>query len=153
VSELAIVWQNLPAYVAKMNSAQKVIREEAIATVNRCTALGRDRSRSHIHSITGKTAASVQAQPATFAGLAARDSWGTSLPSARWLEEGRGPVRAKNARALRFSIGGRTLFRVSVGPAAPRPFISRAFRELRGRFQSEFRIGRARIVARLGGRS
>lgn len=33
------------------------------------------------------------------------------------LEYGRGPVTVKNARALRFVVGGQVLFRHSVGPA------------------------------------
>lgn len=42
---------------------------------------------------------------------------------ARHVEYGRGAVRARRARALRFEINGKVLFRVRVGPARARPFM------------------------------
>ena len=38
------------------------------------------------------------------------------------VREGRGPVVAKNKKALHFFIGGQEFFRKSVGPAAPNPY-------------------------------
>ena len=38
------------------------------------------------------------------------------------VREGRGPVFAVRAKALHFWIGGKELFRKSVGPAAPNPY-------------------------------
>jgi TRAP-type mannitol/chloroaromatic compound transport system substrate-binding protein len=48
---------------------------------------------------------------------------GSDLDYAEWVEKGRGPVVAKNADALKFTIDGQTVFRQRVGPAAPRPFM------------------------------
>jgi len=38
------------------------------------------------------------------------------------VRDGRGPVVAKNKKALHFFIGGQEFFRHSVGPAAPNPY-------------------------------
>lgn len=48
---------------------------------------------------------------------------GSPLDYAEWVERGRGPVVAKDADALKFTIGGDTIFRKSVGPAEPQPFL------------------------------
>lgn len=48
---------------------------------------------------------------------------------ASYVENGRGPVEAKKAKALRFVIDGIVFFRKRVGPAAPRPFMSIAFQK------------------------
>lgn len=56
-------------------------------------------------------------------------------PHARWVEQGRGPVRARPGGFLRFVVGGRVLFRREVGPARPRPFMAPANRVMqRSRF-------------------
>jgi len=44
-------------------------------------------------------------------------------PYAYFIENGRGPVFAKNGHSLKFIINGQTLFRKSVGPAKPQPFV------------------------------
>lgn len=50
--------------------------------------------------------------------------------------EGRGPVVARNARALRFRAGGSNgpvIYRKRVGPAAGNPFLTDAVREVTGK--------------------
>ncbi len=42
---------------------------------------------------------------------------------AQYIEFGRGPVTAVNAKALRFIIGGEVIFRKSVGPMQAQPFV------------------------------
>jgi hypothetical protein len=44
----------------------------------------------------------------------------TNVSYARYVEYGRGPVEAVNAKALRFRAGGGFIFRRRVGPAAGR---------------------------------
>lgn len=47
-----------------------------------------------------------------------------AIPYAKWAFDGRGPVRAKNAKALRFDPGnGKPIFRKSVGPSQPHAVI------------------------------
>ena len=44
-----------------------------------------------------------------------------AIPYARFVIEGRGPLRAKRAKALHFWLDGKEFFRKSVGPAPPHP--------------------------------
>lgn len=49
---------------------------------------------------------------------------GTRVDYARIVHDGRGPVRPKNAKALRWvTPGGAVVIRKSAGPAAARPFL------------------------------
>lgn len=59
---------------------------------------------------------------------------GSPLDYAEWVEKGRGPVRAKDAEALRFTINGRTVFADNVGPAEPQPFLRPALLRNRDNF-------------------
>lgn len=52
---------------------------------------------------------------------------------ARIVHDGRGPVFAKRARALRFRIRGRIVFARSVGPAKAQPWLRRALVYVAGR--------------------
>lgn len=49
---------------------------------------------------------------------------GSSLSYALIHHEGRGPVFAKKAKALRFKVGGVVVFRKSVGPAAANRYLT-----------------------------
>jgi hypothetical protein len=48
-----------------------------------------------------------------------------TTPYIGFVVRGRGPVVATRAKALRFTIGGRVLFRMRVGPAKANPFVDR----------------------------
>jgi len=58
---------------------------------------------------------------------------------APWVERGRGPVEAKQAKALRFEVEGRILFRRRVGPARARPFLRPALEWARAQAPDLFR--------------
>jgi hypothetical protein len=64
------------------------------------------------------------------------------------VEDGRGPIRARG-KALRFTAGGKVLYRKSVGPATPRPFIRPSVEKLRPLVPREFEAAGQRIVARI----
>jgi hypothetical protein len=53
-------------------------------------------------------------------------------PYGAFVENGRGPVYAKPGGALRFVVNGQVIFRKSVGPAAPRPYMEPAARMAQG---------------------
>lgn len=56
---------------------------------------------------------------------------GTDVFYAKYVNDGRGPVHAKNAKCLHFvTKGGVEVFTKSVGPAAPRPYIDDSDEEL-----------------------
>lgn len=54
---------------------------------------------------------------------------GSDEPHAPHIEYGRGPVVATDADALKFTIGGGTFYRKSVGPAAAQPYLRPALRD------------------------
>lgn len=55
---------------------------------------------------------------------------------AQYVEYGRGPVRAINAKALRFVIDGQVFFRKSVGPMKAQPFVNASIKAASSKFQS-----------------
>lgn len=56
---------------------------------------------------------------------------GTDVFYAKYVNDGRGPVHAKNAKCLHFiTKGGVEVFTKSVGPASPRPYIDESDEEL-----------------------
>lgn len=48
-----------------------------------------------------------------------------------FVENGRGPIQAAPGKMLRFVINGNVLYRKSVGPSAPRPFIANAVAKMK----------------------
>jgi len=69
---------------------------------------------------------------------------------AQYVEYGRGPVRAINAKALRFVIDGKVLFRKSVGPMKAQPFVNESIRAASPKFKS---IYEKHINALIGAKS
>lgn len=57
---------------------------------------------------------------------------------AQYIENGRGPVRAINAKALRFVINGEVIFRKSVGPMKAQPFMKASIRASQSKFSGIF---------------
>lgn len=69
------------------------------------------------------------------------------------VREGRGPVKAINAKALHFFIGGREFFRKSVGPAAPNPYHIRVLNRLMPQVQEIVNEMGRNVVAYMSGQS
>lgn len=69
---------------------------------------------------------------------------------AQYVEYGRGPVRAVNAKALRFVIDGQVFFRKSVGPMKAQPFVNESIRAASPKFKS---IYEKHINALIGAKS
>lgn len=65
------------------------------------------------------------------------------------LEHGRGPVVATRAKALRFTLGGRVLYRKRVGPAAGQHPMEYGARDAEPRIQARFERAIERIAARI----
>ncbi len=68
------------------------------------------------------------------------------------VREGRGPVVAKNGKALHFFIGGQEFFRKSVGPAEPNPYHRRTLEEKGPEIQDIVNKMGQRIAAYLSGK-
>lgn len=67
------------------------------------------------------------------------------------VREGRGPVYAKNVKALHFFIGDVEFFRKSVGPAAPNPYHKRVMANLRPQIQKVVNDMGRKIFAHISG--
>ncbi|MCC6314216.1 MAG: hypothetical protein IT337_09375 [Thermomicrobiales bacterium] len=64
------------------------------------------------------------------------------------LEHGRGPVFAKRAKALRFVINGRVIYRKSVGPAKAQRPMEYGARDAEPQIVRRFDVARDKIAAR-----
>jgi hypothetical protein len=108
-------------------SAIPRIRQDAVQTAVR---MGAEHARTkHQHTRRSGTLTSR----ATLFGRIVRNTARTTVGEianttfyVRWVEFGRGPVHAIRAKALRFRLDGVVVFRQSVGPARPRPFMRQA---------------------------
>ena len=91
--------------------------------------------------------------PTSYSAGYARGGWGNAVPYAEAVDQGRGPVFAKNAKALKFTPKGAKgpIFRKSVGPADPRPFMEPGREAAESRLDVEFSGAIQRIVEALGG--
>jgi len=67
------------------------------------------------------------------------------------VREGRGPVVAKNVKALHFFIGGTEFFRKSVGPAKANPYHKRVMANLRPQIQKIVNDMGRKIIAHISG--
>jgi hypothetical protein len=67
------------------------------------------------------------------------------------VHDGRGPVEAKNAKALRFVIGGQVLFRKRVGPAKANPYMARGLANATPAIYERFAEALVRAMARVLG--
>ncbi|GAG24483.1 unnamed protein product [marine sediment metagenome] len=67
------------------------------------------------------------------------------------VREGRGGVRAINAKALHFFIGGQEFFRKSVGPAEANPYHKRVLAQLKPQIQKVVNDMGRRIIAHISG--
>ena len=135
---------------ARYGGAEQVVGSEMTSGIDRLTIQGEAIAKQGVGVRTGQLRRSIAHQPATYGGGVATGSWGTATPYARWHEEGRGPVVARG-KALRFTIGGRTIYRKRVGPAAGRWYMKKSADRVRGLIPREFAAVASRIVARMGG--
>lgn len=133
-------------------NADDVVGEELATAVTRTRLEGQRRAQQKVRVKTGTLRRSIAGRTRRL-GLRVEGEWGTNVPYAKYVEEGRGPVVATRARALRFTIGGRVLFRASVGPAAARPFLRPSLAEVKPLFRREVQAAVRRASRRiLGGR-
>jgi hypothetical protein len=141
---------NLPKFTGPMRNARPIVERELLAATDRLTLLGEREAKRRVRVKTGHGRRSITSKKAVMRGGTAEGRYGTNVFYLRLLEKGRGPIRARNAQALRFVIGGRVLFRKSVGPAPARPFMAPSFAVVKARAPQEYRMAVSRIIRRLG---
>lgn len=150
MSVIRIESPELAEFAHRYANAKTIIEEEMTGGVTRVAQAGEHKAKSLTPYKTGHLRRSITHTPAVFAGGTAMAMYGTNVPYARWVEEGRGPVVAKRARALRFTINGRVLFRKRVGPAKGKFYMKRSRDWLEPQLDVEFRAVVVRILRRLG---
>lgn len=149
MSDIKIEAPALAEFARSYGNARTIIEEEMTNGVNRAAMAGEAQAKRVAPVKTGHLRRSITHTKASFAGGTATASYGTNVPYARWVEEGRGPVVAKG-KALRFTIGGKVLFRKRVGPAKGKFYMRKSREWLEPQLNTEFRAVIVRILRRLG---
>lgn len=137
-------WRQSPAIVGRhMVAATNNLTMDGEAVAKRHAPVGKVRGGNMRNAITH--------EPARLNGMVVTGKFGVRaqsfgrFPYPIAVEFGRRGfvVRARNAQALRFTVGGRVLFRKSarVGPARPKPFIRPAAEHVRGRMGGVYKAG------------
>ena len=137
----------LEKMAAALSVTDQIVQSEMVPGMRQAGEAVRDAAVAHIHNRSGELAASGRAEiTATGQTVECRVRFGAKY--AFWVEEGRGPVVAKG-RALRFVIGGVTLFRKRVGPAAGVHYLRKGYEDAKGRVDAILRQTADRIARRI----
>src|SRR5690348_105077 len=139
-------------WAASMKQAPAIVREEFLRSTDRLTLQGEAFAKGLVPVKTGHLRRSIAMKPAVWAGGAV-GTFGTATPYGKYVEFGRGPIVARPGHFLRFTVGGRVVYRKSVGPAAPRPFIRPAAARLRPLVKLEYQAAMRRVIDRIGAAS
>lgn len=86
---ITITHTDLDAYARAMKAAPVAHKRNLIAAVNRITTEGEARAKKYVPTDTHHLQRSITMVPAHDAGGAIRGAWGTNLPYAQVVEEGR----------------------------------------------------------------
>lgn len=118
------------------NASRTELREASRQVVNRAKILA--------PVDTGRLRSSIRAEPPVIFSLRGRVVVGSDLEYARYVNDGTAPhrIRVRNARALRFTVGGRVVYARYVDHPGTRaqPFLDRALREVAAQRGYSFRV-------------
>lgn len=135
-------------------AADRVVRNRLTTAMQRSTEHVAARARARIKHKSGLMGRSmkkrVTVNARTITGMVdntARSSAGYFYPAR--VEFGRGPVHAKRAKMLRFTVGGQVFFRKSVGPAPAQHVMEFGLRDAEPLIVGEFARARDAIAADL----
>lgn len=147
---MVIDTSELIALANRLDGAPRVIQTELTEGMRESTQLVTQKARQLVTKRTGETARQISPTVRVI-GLGVEGTVTSRAPWSRWLEEGRGGFSAKHAKALRFEVGGKVIFRKSVGPAAARPFMRPALRQSDVAVRAAFRRATKRAIEKLLG--
>lgn len=123
------------AYAERMGRAAGSLNGELQQAVNQVADEGAKIAQAILAEngsvVTGDLRDSISGRPGGGGPISA--NYGPTDDAGPRVEFGRGPVRARSGGSLKFQIKGRGpyLYRKSVGPAAPRPFMRPSVARLR----------------------
>lgn len=136
---------------SKYRGAGKIIQAELVKSMTRIVLMGERVSKQEAPKWRMQLARSITHSVTPAAG-AVKGQWGTSLPYARFKEQGTRrhfvPARYIGEWAAAHGFGNRGL--VVSGKA--QPFIKPAYEAIRGKVRPEFQAALRRALAQLGGR-
>ena len=89
MSDFEITISGADELIARYRQAPEIVKREMLKGVDRLTFAGQAISQKEAPVDTGTYRRSITQRKATFAGGAATGSWGTNLPYARPIEDGR----------------------------------------------------------------
>lgn len=145
------------ALAQKIAGADRILMDELTTSVLKGTKIAQHDANVLIKGGEGSRLAKASDVTVRVTGKAVsgRVSWDKArsakgFPYAASVDRGRrgfGPIRAK---ALRFEVDGRVLFRMRVGPAPAQNFTGRGLRAAEPKILGEIRNGQARFITRLG---
>lgn len=155
MSDFTFEFMDAFEFAQQMAAAPQVVETEITTATNRVAIYGMGVSIRSTPFATGNLRRGHALKPVSYSGGTATGGWGNAVPYAQAVDEGRGPVVAKNAKALAFVPKGGTglIFRKSVKAAAAQPFMEPGRAAAESRMDAEFSGAVARIVEALGGRS
>lgn len=152
--DIAFEFDDAHEFAAVLATAPTMIRDELVAATDRITITGEGFAKANLTAngsvVTGTLRRSVTHEPATFAGGVATGRYGTNIPYGPPVEFGRRGFSAPPRHALGpMRIGGKMIFRHSVGPAKARPFIRPSVERLRPLVPLEYGAALQRVVNRI----
>jgi hypothetical protein len=118
-------------WIAAMQQAPEAMRRELLAATNQLAAEGSSTAISLAPRDTGFLAGNRRPDPARFVGDMVIAGYTSHAAYSRYVEEGRGPIVPRRARALRFEIGGRVIFAKRVRPARALPYMGPSMERVR----------------------
>lgn len=148
--DMRVTTTGLDEMVARFRHAPEIVERESTITVVRLAKYGADAAKAKVGKKTRNLANSLTPTAARAAGGGVAAAFGSTLPYAKWHNDGRGAVVARNAKALRFAINGVVIYRTSVGPAKGTHYMEAGAAEIRRRQPAEVASLRRRIAKALG---
>lgn len=154
-------------FAARLAQAPQIVEDEMLKAVNRSMSQGIDMAQAKITEndsvASGDMRRTTQVQQsASFVGGVASGAFGPSVDYAKLVEDGRGPVVAKEGGALVFTphpkygvpLNGKGKFKgkavyKSVGPAKAKPFMEPTAEKLRPIVRDEFKGAVKRMIVRV----
>jgi len=136
---------DLEGWTAAMAKKPALLRREIANTMTSAAMLSAATAIDAAPRDLGILVTGIVAMPGRWIGDSVKSAFVSTAPYSRIVEEGRGPIVAKKGKFLRFysKKHGKVIYRRSVGPAAPRPFMARgrdwAQRNLRAMLQAKVR--------------
>lgn len=140
-------------FAALMAGSPQIVEAEITTATDRVSIYGMGVSIRNTPVRTSHLQRSHAQIPTSYSAGYAQGGWGNAVPYAEAVEKGRRGFSAKPGKVLAFTPKGskETIFRKSVGPADPQPFMEPGREAAEQRLDAEFSGAIARIVEALGG--